>query len=235
MKGKASNSTDDFLDRYLQDRYSPCSELAIASFEKRLVRQLPGDYRAFLLRVNGGVFRGPVENAGGLCVDRLWGLGTGFDWCDLGMVNDVSAKWLPADCLSIGMTGGGSELCIALFQERFGAVLTWDRDIEPAVLDWPDLEESPSFRAFLDSLQLRIPDDEVEPHPAFSAILNDDKVQLEKLLRAGLDPATTNHDGMTLLGYAVYRCRLSALDLLSRTLPKPPRPSRTPPTTTSSA
>ena len=132
----------------------------IQSWETELGTQLPADYRAFLLRFNGGfpypnLFDEVTPEAGRrgpdtlVICDRLYdldyamGLGKGAIYGDA----------VPPDVVFFGQDPGGMEFLISLREPDFGAVLLWLGTTSRWGTDGNDegrlFKQADSFHAFL--------------------------------------------------------------------------------------
>lgn len=146
------------------------SEETLAGFEKELVSSLPGPYRRFLLRNNGG--RPPlgkncvdVEDLPGDATDLqfFFGLDYGLDnlleCYDLRWNRETLCNRIPEDRLAIANDSGGSVFCISLQGADQGAVLYCDLQ---SVYFTSEIEPhfylvAPDFDSFLNKLR-ELPD-----------------------------------------------------------------------------
>jgi hypothetical protein len=121
----------------------------LTDVEAELGTKLPDDYRAFLLKYNGGrpvPDTVDVENAPGTPTDvqTLFGIGRQIESSGLVWNKQVLADRLPEDCLPIACDSGGNLFCLA----EGGRVVYIDLDSpEPGKYLVAD-----SFDAFLQKL-----------------------------------------------------------------------------------
>ncbi|MCA8987708.1 MAG: SMI1/KNR4 family protein [Planctomycetaceae bacterium] len=152
----------------------PTSEAEIASFETHIGHRLPDDYRAFLLKENGGhpepdAFTlniwGRAEEDIVMCFFPMQDLSicpvdVSFDelrtwpvhcaWNDLmNDLKDLYEKELDEALLPIGTDGSGNYFCIVLDGPRRGSILFLEHEMAETEL----LAES--FESFLASLRQR--------------------------------------------------------------------------------
>ena len=133
----------------------------VAAFEQRCGFQLPEDYRAFLLDVNGGRTADTHAEFSQGVVNQLYSLNDSDDESDLLTSFDDLQKDFPSlPLLYIGHDDGGARLLLALDGEHRGEV--WlqviearPHDANPRVL-WHDrrgfTKLADSFTAFMTSL-----------------------------------------------------------------------------------
>ncbi len=134
----------------------------VAAFEKRIGHELPEDYRAFLLEVNGGQTADTHADFAKGVVNQRFSLNESADESDLLTSFDDLQKDLPSlPRLYIGHDDGGARLLLALDGDHRGEV--WLQVIEarrhdanPRVL-WHDRRDftkiADSFTAFMASLK----------------------------------------------------------------------------------
>lgn len=130
------------------NRFGPLSAERIVAFERELGAMLPDEFRAFLLRHNGGVpnreaFEVPGENGGERpfhCFFALhdcpWDDSTpegsqGFPLQEA--LADFRADGGPADVLPVGKDWSGSYVCVGLAGADRGRVLYYDHEMEQLV------------------------------------------------------------------------------------------------------
>jgi hypothetical protein len=130
------------------NRFGPLTEDRLAAFESELGTTLPDEYRAFLLRHNGGVpeqetFDVPGEDGGERpfhCFfalhDNPWDDSTpeGSQGFPLqAALADFRTDGGPADVLPVGKDWNGSYVCVGLTGADRGRVLYWDHEMEQLV------------------------------------------------------------------------------------------------------
>ena len=127
--------------------HRPAIEHDVMHFEMGLAAVLPDDYRAFLLRFNGGSpepsgFRGGAEVLSGF-----------FGFCQkhhcLLCNYYVHRQILPQGVIPIGDDPAGNLICLSVSKQTIGRVYFWDHEVGDAS-GLSDLAES--FTAFLESL-----------------------------------------------------------------------------------
>jgi len=123
----------------------PIEEKDIVELEHKLGVTLPADYRAFLLRTNGGRPT-PEESFGDEEFGSMMAMFYAAKHEDI-TVNIAQEQYafnerIPEDLLPIGEDRGGSQICIGIGQGNFGKVYFWSMD------DEEDLEEGekPDYR-----------------------------------------------------------------------------------------
>ncbi len=119
------------------DSAAPVSEEYLASFEWRIGRRIPPDFRRFLLVHNGGRpepdtfdildWRGKPIN--GSFVQSFFGVNTGTNYNDLGFILDVYRDRLPPSLFPIGDDPGGNLICIET-QISSAPIVFWDHERE---------------------------------------------------------------------------------------------------------
>ncbi len=130
-----------------RDSGPPIDVQAISRLEDHLGFELPADYRAFLLRTNGG--RPYPEDTFN---DEQGTLAKGSTMSEFLSVEheDITSTIaqerlafedrVPADLLPIGFDMGGSLVCIGIGPENYGQVFFW------AMEDEVDKGETPDYR-----------------------------------------------------------------------------------------
>ena len=140
-------------------------DAAITRFEASLGARLPGEYRAYLLEVNGGrptkAHRRFAIGRGHSTLNNLFSLDHADERFDLAERNALIRDDLPADLLLIGSDDGGSRICLCIRGEHEGEVWFFDTadrrpsGSNPRVL-WHDRRDmtklADNFRAFMSSL-----------------------------------------------------------------------------------
>jgi hypothetical protein len=217
----------------LVDSYAPVSYRKIANFERLLHRTLPDDYRAFLLRTNGGVYHDEVCTPRFVFVEQFYGLDTGYDWSDLRMIREATRGWIPDTYLHIATSAGGDQISLSLDPESLGCVHHYYADSGLSDLLSPDSELSAlfgnaspdeditliasSFTEFLESLSVA-PNVErevdIRESPAFQAIHLGATDRLSGLLCNGLDPNLQNDSKESLVARAAFKGRREILRVL---------------------
>jgi hypothetical protein len=126
----------------IREGKGPLAENDVQAAEQALGVQFPSDYRAFLLRVNGG-YPEPdglrIYWAPGQVCGEDWGT-TAMSWFykitdertgNLVRSNQVTfAGRLPAGTLAIASDAGGNQLLLAFSGPHAGKVLLWIKDHE---------------------------------------------------------------------------------------------------------
>lgn len=144
----------------------PLEEAKLKEMERVIGSPLPPDYRAFLLRYNGGQpfpsgFRMKREGRGysESCVAWLYGIQDGGEFFNSFEFHYRSCLGrMPPNIVPIGSDPGGNQICISIAGRDLGHVYFWDHEREAD----PDEGEEPgydnlyfvadSFSAFLASL-----------------------------------------------------------------------------------
>ena len=117
-------------------------ERRVATFETMLGASLPAEYRAFLLRTNGGQPDPPCfpvdgwENNPLGDVQLFLGLDAPIESCDLRWAVEVLADRLPAGLLPIAWSNCGDAVCLSLNEADRGSVYVWVHDVEGEVAPW---------------------------------------------------------------------------------------------------
>ncbi len=139
----------------------PITSADIESVESRIGIRLPADYKAFLLKYNGGR---PTPNAfpieglannpfGGIQV--FFGIDDPIDSCNLDSNYEIVSGSLPTNLLAIACNGGGDLICLSLYGDDAGAVLFWDsHHDQPYEPNYDHVYKiADSFPEFLESIQ----------------------------------------------------------------------------------
>jgi len=127
--------------------------------ERKLRVVLPEDYRAFLLRYNGGRPKPNLFPIRGLENNPFGGLHFfhGLDW----EIESINLDWnfrilagrIPSNFLSIATDTTGNQICLSLKGQDNGTMYYWDHDAEHAPPTYDNVYFiAASFRAFLDSI-----------------------------------------------------------------------------------
>jgi len=128
-----------------EDSGPPIEEKDVAELERKLGVTLPPDYRAFLLRTNGG--RPTPEDAFGdeefgSILDMFYAVKHEEPYSTICHQQRASRNRIPEDLLPIGYDAGSNEVCIGIGPDNYGKVYFWSMD------DEEDLEEGekPDYR-----------------------------------------------------------------------------------------
>ncbi len=99
--------------------YKPLDEAEICEFEQWLESKLPGSYRIFLLRNNGG---SPSKaQVPGICyIQYFYGITTASESASL--QGNLGLEKLPDGVIAIAYCGGGDNLCVSLIS---GKIYLW--------------------------------------------------------------------------------------------------------------
>ncbi len=140
------------------------SEPRLRQFEKELGEKLPGEYRKFLLRHNGGCpeprafkihWKNPelAETYPESYIGSFHALDG--ESSNLAESYRLGRKWFPRSMIPIGNDIGGNELLLAISGKERGGVFYWVQELAEES-DAPGLDNvgfvSPSFQQLLDSL-----------------------------------------------------------------------------------
>lgn len=117
----------------LQATGAPIGPEHVAALEQRIGQGLPGDYRQFLLDVNGGEpevnYYPPAEDLG-VSVRDFFQLGSDDRYISLETHLDVYAGRVPPDFLPVANDDGGDLICLSLRDHDYGRVYLWDHNWE---------------------------------------------------------------------------------------------------------
>lgn len=142
------------------NRFGPLTEERLARFEARIGQVLPADYRAFLLRHNGGrpvpaTFVISAEE-GTDTLHHTYGLHDGPSYFNLEHAYETHQGRVPAGLLAIADDPGGNAICLGIGGEHRGGVYFWDHEREAEEEAPPSFDNvtpvAPSFAAFLAAL-----------------------------------------------------------------------------------
>ena len=115
--------------------YGPLSEERLEAFERRIGTTLPPDYRAFLLRYNGGQPQPGgfwiKEGVEGSDVCRFYGLHDGPTWYMIEAYLERPQLGIPPGLLVIGDDGTGNRICLSVREDERGAVYFYDHELHP--------------------------------------------------------------------------------------------------------
>jgi cell wall assembly regulator SMI1 len=130
------------------NRFGPLTEGRLVAFESELGTTLPDEFRAFLLRHNGGrpdreAFDVPGEDGGERLFHCFFALHDGprDDSSPEGSqgfplqaaLADFRSDGGPDDVLPVGKDWSGSYVCVGLAGANRGRVLYWDHEMEQLV------------------------------------------------------------------------------------------------------
>jgi hypothetical protein len=158
---------DEFIT-WVQFQRRPVREADVARFEHEIGTKLPEDYRAFLLKCNGGSvggelwFQGPTVE--GKAADAgVHGIGNlhAEDSMSLQVCREVYEGRIPNGTLWIMDDPFGNAICLGLTGQQSGYVYFWDHELEPDPDSWDGSVETAgnvqllthSFSAFIAGLQ----------------------------------------------------------------------------------
>jgi len=193
----------------LQDSFAPLSNADIDAAERKLGIRLPAEYRAFLLRFNGGYFQHWVQfvlpnpqlyNSGGY-VDGMSGIVEGSSRGYLNLVDDARTieGYFEYGMLPIG-TSEGQQLCLCVTGDHFGSIFLAESDYDPEDGEQRFFFAAPDILAFVNMLTL---DPEFERHeetlPIFQAVERGDRAPVRQFLADGGAADSRNAHGHTLL------------------------------------
>jgi hypothetical protein len=177
--------------------------------ERQLGIRLPAEYRAFLLRFNGGYFHHwvqfklpdpPPYNSGGY-VNGISGIVQGSNCGSLNLVDDARTieGYFEYGMLPIG-TSGGQSLCLCVTGDHFGSIFLADSDYDPEDGAERFFFAAPDILAFVNMLTI---DPEFEKHeetiPVFQAVERGDLPAVRQFLADGGAADSRNAHGHTLL------------------------------------
>jgi len=116
---------------------TPLSMTDIDELERSLGIALPNDYRAFLLKYNGGrpTPNGfPIEGLKGNpmgSIQVFFGIGSPIESCNLDWNYATHNGRVPTNLFPIACDDGGDLVCLSLYGKDAGAVVFWDYFNEP--------------------------------------------------------------------------------------------------------
>ena len=136
----------------------------IDGIEAHIGIHLPEEYRAFLLRYNGGrptprafPIEGLANNPFGVILD-FFGIDDTVESCNLDWNVETMNGRLPANLLPIACDDGGDLICLSLFGEDADSVLFWDRHKEKGAPSYENVFKiASSFTEFIDGVR-ELPD-----------------------------------------------------------------------------
>lgn len=199
----------------LRDHFPSTNEAELATLEEHIGFSLPTDYRAFLLKTNGGVFHDNVV-IGDAGVRGVLAVNAGQKWADVKWNFDVTRDWIPSNLLPVASAPGGNVFAIKLDMPNAGQVyfLYLYQDIESDFGGLPLVAQS--FTHFIDGIILDpvALDDDKSDDPMFDLIDRDDLAGLRQQLENGVDVDYRGERSETLLMHAAFKCRLEIMELL---------------------
>ncbi len=181
------------------------TEADIAGLERDIGCTLPGGYREFLLKQNGGI---PIPD--GFFVQRglghellehavhfFYALGPSAPHAEIRSVWKRFEGRIPSELFPIGSDHFGNQICLGLCRTHVGEVLFWDHELEHAPPTYQNIKPlALTFVEFIDGLHERQRDWET---PIDTAIRTDDVLTIEHLLASGTDLEATDQFGRTML------------------------------------
>ena len=133
----------------------------ISRWEQQTRRKLPGAYRRFMLRFNGGrvyprLFRHNVPMERYPSTEPVTMVDPFYPWADVESHwrGDIYGRGTPPEMLTIGCDAGGLEILLSARREDFGHVFCWPhtRNIWGTDGNTEIWHQADSFEAFLESL-----------------------------------------------------------------------------------
>lgn len=143
----------------VENPHGPTSREEIASFEARRKVSLPEEYKAFLLKSNGGspvpnVFQVPGFHYKDAVLDFFYGIHNREEIFQLDKACDVYAGRIPADLIPIADDPFGNVICLGWKGKRRGKIYFWDHENEGDEQDYGNVHlVASSLAEFLDTLQ----------------------------------------------------------------------------------
>jgi len=132
----------------------------LEAIELQAGARLPNEYKAFLLRHNGGrprpnafPIQGLPNNPFGV-IQVFFGIDDPVESCNLDWnIKTLNAR-LPANLFPIACDDGGDIVCLSLFGDDAGSVLFWDCYNEPGEPSYANVYRiAESFTAFIEGLR----------------------------------------------------------------------------------
>lgn len=144
----------------IEARYPPTSREELDEFEHTTGKELPPEYREFLLHHNGGRPGDNVVEApdlGELVVNDFLGIQPG-DQYDLARELDVYDGRIPRDALPFAEDPAGNLFLLSLAGDSKGAVFFWDHENEPEEegIDWSEFDNIHPVAGSLEEFLSRI-------------------------------------------------------------------------------
>ena len=143
----------------------PIAPDQLVKLESHIGRQLPAEFREFLLSKNGARPEPNIYEFGNnsTAVERFLGI-SDKDADDLAAVNRMYEGRLPPDMIAIATAAGGNLICLHV---KNGAVYFWDHEREAMGDEEPSLARmdhlAPSFTNFLEALRPYTEDITLDP------------------------------------------------------------------------
>jgi hypothetical protein len=130
----------------------------LKAFEEQHGVTLPGDYKSFLKKHNGGSPEPAIEPVIGTPVQWLYGLHRGENWASLyWLVETVLHNHLPDNLLPIAHDPGGNLFILSLREVDHGHIYFWDHESETETDPLKFYRKlkfvAESFTIFIDSLE----------------------------------------------------------------------------------
>ncbi|MRG98460.1 SMI1/KNR4 family protein [Polyangium spumosum] len=118
----------------IDNPYGPTSRAEIAQFETRQKLSLPDEYKAFLLKYNGGMptpngFAIPGWHGQESSLGVFYGIHEHPDYSLDGACETYEER-VPADLIPIGTDAFGNNVCMGWKGKRRGKVYFWDHEDE---------------------------------------------------------------------------------------------------------
>jgi cell wall assembly regulator SMI1 len=128
-------------------------ESEIVDLERQIGDSLPSDYRAFLMRFNGGLLEPDIVDVPGFAesptdVQVLFGVRRDIESSDISWNWNVYKNRIPHDFLPIASDSGGNLYCVKLAEPNKGEILYMDFTGAPR-----SYRVAAAFTKFLDSLR----------------------------------------------------------------------------------
>ncbi|CAG0994846.1 hypothetical protein PLCT2_02688 [Planctomycetaceae bacterium] len=176
------------------ERGPKITERIIAEFEREIGSPLPGDYREFLLLVNGGYPSKSCFDCGEYAlesVDKFYGLPTTFgeinEYSDLRQCRKSNPQFFPSSLLCIARDAGDNQLLLDLSASTFGQVYFWDHECgsEGGESIRDDLiPVAPDFSSFLHALKEYDENYRPKPYPLAVAVRENDSAAAINFLKS---------------------------------------------------
>ena len=137
----------------------PLTEADVEWLEREIGIRLPGVYRAFLLKYNGGrpspskfPIQGFANNPFGN-IKIFYAIDDPIESCNLSWEYDMFAGRVPANLLAIASDDFGDLICLSLFGPDAGSVVFWDYVNEPEEPTYANVYPvADSFEEFLEGI-----------------------------------------------------------------------------------